>query len=312
MLDWDYKRASWNKLKEEARHIDWSFLHTLPVEDVAFLFIDTVLATAMRHIPTRTISEHKTTHPWLDDACRQAVMNKNATDLASPEFVQRCQTMTETLGTARSSKQWWKLNRILLNSAPARTSIPSLKDGCSWIHDPTSKGELFAKRFSSKFVLPPEQVPPVESTVDVPSPMAHFIQVKPQASQQQSNKDALFERLKAISQESDKLRNENVVRHQAAEERFGEFQRDVDAKMTMIGDTLAGLQDGIKQSNAAMDARLNRQEASMVNMASKLDQMFTAMQNEWAAKANAAQPSAPRSKRQVAYVFLKIVNALCW
>jgi hypothetical protein len=125
-----------------------------------------------------------------------------------------------------------------------------------------------------------------------PTPMAHFVQAKPQAPQQQSNKDALFEKLKAISLESDKIRSENVKRHQEAEERFGEFQRDVETKMTLIGDTLAVLQDGMKQSNASMDARMNRQETTMVNMASKLDQMFAAMQNQWAANANAAQQAS--------------------
>ena len=38
------------------------------------------------------------------------------------------------------------------------SSIPPLRDGSTWINDPKSKADLFARTFASKSQFPPEDV----------------------------------------------------------------------------------------------------------------------------------------------------------
>ena len=58
----------------------------------------------------------------------------------------------------RGSKQWWSLNRELLNKKAKISSIPPLRDGPNWLADPKEKANLFAKTFSDKAKLPAEAV----------------------------------------------------------------------------------------------------------------------------------------------------------
>ena len=55
----------------------------------------------------------------------------------------------------RSSKQWWRLNKELLNKKSKHCTIPPLKgtDG-TWILDPTDKANLLATTFQKKSQLP--------------------------------------------------------------------------------------------------------------------------------------------------------------
>ena len=56
----------------------------------------------------------------------------------------------------KSSKQWWRINRELLNKKSRLTSIPTLRDDGKWLVDSKSKADAFANAFSSKSELPPE------------------------------------------------------------------------------------------------------------------------------------------------------------
>ena len=58
----------------------------------------------------------------------------------------------------RCSKQWWRVNRELLNRKGNLSSIPFLKDGEDWLMDAKAKADKFAKTFASKNNLPPELV----------------------------------------------------------------------------------------------------------------------------------------------------------
>ena len=139
---WDYKRVGWSALIDYISMLDWSLIDSLPVHGVVDYFTSSVLTAARKCIPTKMITEHKSTHIWLNNACRSAIDEKNAADPSSPVFFVRCQAMTEALKKAyeeytteirsklstlpRSSKEWWKLNRTLLNNKHASSFIDSL------------------------------------------------------------------------------------------------------------------------------------------------------------------------------------------
>ena len=94
-------------------------------------------------------------------------------------------------------------------------------------------------------------------------------------------KDSLLERLMIIKKDSDNMRKESDERHNRAQEQFEAFQRDVDTKMTVIGDTLVVLKESIQGNNQQIDDRMAKTESAIVNLAGKLDQMFAVFEQKW-------------------------------
>ena len=58
----------------------------------------------------------------------------------------------------KCSKQWWRINRELLNRKSRLISIPILRDDEKWLTDSREKADAFARTFSSKSELPPEVI----------------------------------------------------------------------------------------------------------------------------------------------------------
>ena len=65
---------------------------------------------------------------------------------------------TQIAKLKKGSKQWWRLNRQLLNKRAKLSSVPPLRDGTTWVNTSKDKADLFAKTFSAKTALPPEAV----------------------------------------------------------------------------------------------------------------------------------------------------------
>ena len=72
------------------------------------------------------------------------------------KYVQRLKEKLMSL--PKGSKQWWKINRELLNKKGKVSSIPSLKNEKTWITEAKAKADTFARSFSEKAALPPEVV----------------------------------------------------------------------------------------------------------------------------------------------------------
>ena len=72
------------------------------------------------------------------------------------EYVVKLKERIATL--KRGSKQWWKLNRELLDKKAKISSIPPLRDGSTWLANGKDKADLFAKTFSEKSELPKEEI----------------------------------------------------------------------------------------------------------------------------------------------------------
>ena len=74
---WCYKKADWGSLRYELEHADWSFIFTTPLDNAVCKLEQKILDSCLRHIPRRQFMDRKQEHPWLNDACRQAIRNKH-------------------------------------------------------------------------------------------------------------------------------------------------------------------------------------------------------------------------------------------
>ena len=65
---------------------------------------------------------------------------------------------TKINNLSKGSKEWWKLNRLLLSKQRKCSSIPPLRDGTKWLNEPKDKANLFAQIFDKEAQLPAENV----------------------------------------------------------------------------------------------------------------------------------------------------------
>ena len=175
---WDYGKADWKGLNVALQKLDYDIPNCSDIDIATASFVEQVVSEAKRYIPTRTLRECKGTHPWLNDVCREAIMYKQSR-FGSEEYKDACEACTRVLRQAheeyimkmreelrhlpKGSKRWWSLSKMLLDNAPSKSGIPSLKNAeDKWIHDGRGKADLLANSFASKFVLPD----PVEESVD--------------------------------------------------------------------------------------------------------------------------------------------------
>ena len=142
----------------------------LDVDIAAPKLVDFILRCANRFIPKKELQERKSTHPWINQRCEAAIALKNSfanTHLAEEKALEcssilrreHCRYVDEVrqkiLALPRNSKQWWKLNRILLENQASKSAVPCLKDlSGHWVADSYQKANLFAKSFQEKFELP--------------------------------------------------------------------------------------------------------------------------------------------------------------
>ena len=159
--------------EKELASIDWGCLRQGTAEDALNQFHEILWMILIKNIPRRAIKCKKSSHPWLNARCRMAIQRKNEAE-KTDTFVQENQKCTEILhqerakyveslkkklaSLPRSNKQWWRINRELLNRKCKLSSVPPLRDDDAWISDAKAKADSFAKCFASKNVLPPEEV----------------------------------------------------------------------------------------------------------------------------------------------------------
>ena len=75
---------------------------------------------------------------------------------AFEQHVEQIRAKIKTL--PRGSKEWWRLNGLLLGRAKKNVSIPPLRNpNNEWVLDSTEKANLFGDTFASKCKLPPKK-----------------------------------------------------------------------------------------------------------------------------------------------------------
>ena len=179
---WDMQFAQWDDLRGALRTTNWRsfFDDGASVDDAVANFASYLDRLATRYIPRKTVTTKPKEHPWLDEACFAAVEAK-CLATGTDEFLEKERICSEVLTAAYlrhqhelrerlltlgySSKEWWRVNRELLNRKTKVSTIPSLKDDLGqWILDPAEKANLLTRKFEAKCVLPPR--PAVEHDHD--------------------------------------------------------------------------------------------------------------------------------------------------
>ncbi len=191
---WDYKKANWDGLIDALSEFDYSTLLNADVDSAVESFVKFVVSEAKQFIPTRLIREHKGTHPWLNDECRDAILHKQSRE-GSIDYKEASETCTQILRTAYSdyvskirselrslpkgSKRWWSLSKVLMDNAPSKSGIPSLRDTSGqWIHDGRGKADLLADVFCSKFALPDDVVDDPDLDTEPSTRMSSFVLIR--------------------------------------------------------------------------------------------------------------------------------------
>ena len=100
---------------------------------------------------------------------------KRCAEVLAEERIRHVQMLKQKLSTLpKSSKQWWRINRELLNRKGNLSSIPTLRVDDKWLSDAREKANVFARTFASKSVLPPDVVDtPFFGNPDIE--MDHFV-----------------------------------------------------------------------------------------------------------------------------------------
>ena len=169
---YDYNKADWDKLRKTLADKDWqAFFSDLGAGDSASALTNLLLTLVDSCIPSRWITDKAFAHPWLNDACREALRLKHLA-VGTADFVRRRDECTETFlrtynnhvakvrndlrKLSPSSKGWWKLSGSLLTKATGQENIPPLqKPDDSWAISAEDKAKELARVFQSKSTLPP-------------------------------------------------------------------------------------------------------------------------------------------------------------
>jgi exonuclease III len=168
---WSYQKADWDLYDASIDEVcldstSWAE----PNEAVAFVSngIRNAMETA---IPSRSVSERKSTHPWLNckvmesvDARCQAVGTEQERvrqdecgKVICAERRKYEKDVCKKLADMKANdKQWWSMARQLLRKKNLGGNIPSLRrEKKEWLFTPEAKADHLADTFAGKCVLPP-------------------------------------------------------------------------------------------------------------------------------------------------------------
>ena len=83
---WNYKKADWDGLENKFKNTNWStIVQQVDVDRAASDLCEFILETAKQCIPYGPRHTHKESHPWLNNACRDAIAAKVKT-AGTPAF----------------------------------------------------------------------------------------------------------------------------------------------------------------------------------------------------------------------------------
>jgi hypothetical protein len=166
---WDFNKADWEGLANVLSKMDWSWLESTDPNSGAQKLTDLILDCARHHIPQRTLREHKSTHPWVNDRVIKLVEAKRAAEGTDREVDCRDRCSAGLLeeyrkyvaserdalrALPRGKKAWWSKSRGLMEKKGKACSIPALRAANGdWVLDNGAKANLFVQTLSSKFTL---------------------------------------------------------------------------------------------------------------------------------------------------------------
>ena len=167
---WNFRSADWPAICEHVALLDFSFVESESVDVAALRLTAILLSVCDSFVAKRTVVEKSSSHPWLNERCRVAVLEKQdafGTDSYAAKCISCSAVLREEYGAyvlsvkrrlahlRSGSKQFWSLSKKLLLRDSSSCTIPALKDDAgSWIRLPRDKANLFARTFRAKWTLP--------------------------------------------------------------------------------------------------------------------------------------------------------------
>ncbi len=168
---YDYRSVSWSALTQYFRDIDWATKFAdLDADDSAQRLFDAIIEGIDRFIPSRTVTMTSSTHPWINERCRQAIdarldaigttheiqARDDCTRILVQEHDKYVNKMRKKLHELPSSTRgWWRLANVLFGKRTKSSRVQPLKSSTgNWARSPVDKAELLAQTFADKSTLP--------------------------------------------------------------------------------------------------------------------------------------------------------------
>ena len=167
----DYKKAPWTAINADLAAIDWDDkLNGMDVDSAAVCLSDVIMEILRKHVRHKRSRMTVSSHPWLNDRCRQAIADRiaakgtlgdatardNCSKILWEEHTKYVERMkTKLSGMKSSSKGWWKLSNSLQGRGNNSHGVQSLQrnDG-TWARTASEKAELLSETFLTKSALP--------------------------------------------------------------------------------------------------------------------------------------------------------------
>ena len=167
---YDFKKADWAQLKRLLLDIDWKDILAMDGHEAADAMVQVIFDIMSRGIPSRIITDKVWAHPWVNQACKDALLRKREA-FGTPSFQQRrdecsavyLEAFYEFVAKTRdklkelppSSRGWWRLSGSLLQRAGTRESIPPLqREDETWAKTSEERATELARVFKEKSKLP--------------------------------------------------------------------------------------------------------------------------------------------------------------
>ena len=91
---WCFRKADWSGLKTALKNHPWHRLEGLGIDDRAHQLTNEIIDISKRFIPKRTLKSQKSTHPWLNERCREAARAKSEIEAGLLKLLQESPSHT--------------------------------------------------------------------------------------------------------------------------------------------------------------------------------------------------------------------------
>ena len=73
---WVLSKADWSSLHDDLTNFDWTPLSKGSAEDSLIFFLEVLWLHLAKYIPRKTTHNKKSSHPWLNQKCKDAIARK--------------------------------------------------------------------------------------------------------------------------------------------------------------------------------------------------------------------------------------------
>ena len=93
---WKLGQANWKELEKDLQEIDWQILLQGTAQNAMTYLLEMISLCLQEHIPYRKTIQKKSSHPWINERCKEAIAKKNTAE-GSADFEAQRKKCTEVL-----------------------------------------------------------------------------------------------------------------------------------------------------------------------------------------------------------------------